>query len=185
MFFGIDKVLSRLHSWFSSNPSVPILPLCTGGVQLLNEGCCSQGRQEPKPGERPGDRRDIESCLQAIQGAGQISLRRGFKASANRIAVRLRRGQNCAPHEPIDLDVIAERLEIKIVPLSALTKEAPQAVRHLSITDSDAFSATTIRWIPASASSFTTIRIIRAGNVAICPTKSRMSCWAILLLPDR
>jgi Zn-dependent peptidase ImmA (M78 family) len=74
-----------------------------------------------------------------------MSLRRGFKASANRIAVRLRRGQNCAPQEPIDLEVIAERLEIKIVPLSALAKEAPQAVRHLSITDSDAFSATTIR----------------------------------------
>ena len=74
-----------------------------------------------------------------------MSLRRGFKASANRIAVRLRRGQSRAPHEPIDLEVIAKRLEIKIVPLSALAKEAPQAVRHLSITDSDAFSATTIR----------------------------------------
>lgn len=75
-----------------------------------------------------------------------MSLRRGFKASASRLAVRLRRGQNRAPHEPIDLETIAERLEIKIVPLSAFAKEVPQAVRHLSITDSDAFSATTIRF---------------------------------------
>jgi len=75
-----------------------------------------------------------------------MSLRRGFKASANRLAVRLRRGQNRGAHEPIDLEIIAKRLEIDIVPLSAFKKEAPQAVRHLSITDSDAFSATTIRF---------------------------------------
>lgn len=75
-----------------------------------------------------------------------MSLRRGFKASANRLAVRLRHGQDCAPHEPIDLEIIAERLDIEIVPLSSFAKETPKAVQQLSITDSDAFSATTIRF---------------------------------------
>lgn len=75
-----------------------------------------------------------------------MSLRRGFKASANRLAIRLRRGQDRQPHAPIDLEIIAQRLGIEIVPLSALAKESPHAVRHLSIIDSDAFSATTIRF---------------------------------------
>lgn len=75
-----------------------------------------------------------------------MSLRHGFKASANRLAVRLRRGQNRAPYEPIDLEIIAQRLEIEIVPLSAFAKSSAQAVRQLSVTDSDAFSATIIRF---------------------------------------
>ena len=74
-----------------------------------------------------------------------MSLRRGFKAHANRLALRLRRGQNRAPHDPIDLEIIASHLEIPIVRLSSFAKTNPRAVQHLSITDSDAFSATTIR----------------------------------------
>ncbi|WP_263351340.1 ImmA/IrrE family metallo-endopeptidase [Acidicapsa acidisoli] len=75
-----------------------------------------------------------------------MSLRRGFKASANRLSLRLRRGQDCLPHAPIDLEIIAARLEIEIAPLSAFAEESPEAVQQLSIIDSEAFSATTIRF---------------------------------------
>jgi Zn-dependent peptidase ImmA (M78 family) len=74
-----------------------------------------------------------------------MSLRHGFKASANRIALRLRRGQDREAHAPIDLEVVAERLAIEIVPLSTFSKLHPKSVRHLSIVESDAFSAATIR----------------------------------------
>jgi hypothetical protein len=42
-----------------------------------------------------------------VKGRG----RQGFKASANRISVRLRRGQELPAHAPIDLAVVAARLQ--------------------------------------------------------------------------
>jgi hypothetical protein len=49
--------------------------------------------------------------------------RRGFKASANRISVRLRRGQGLPAHAPIDVAVVGARLQIEIVPLSCFSAE--------------------------------------------------------------
>ncbi|MGC2212215.1 MAG: ImmA/IrrE family metallo-endopeptidase [Silvibacterium sp.] len=74
-----------------------------------------------------------------------MSLRRGFKASANRMAVRLRRGQGLSPEAPISLEIIAERLDIEIVPLSSFAVKNPTAVHQLTVTDSGAFSATTLK----------------------------------------
>ena len=73
-----------------------------------------------------------------------MSLRHGFKAIANRISLRLRRGQGRAPIDPVDLKVIAARLKITLVPLSAFKAECPQAVEHLIRKDSGAFSAATL-----------------------------------------
>ena len=73
-----------------------------------------------------------------------MSLRRGFKTRANQISVRLRKGQGRGPEAPIDLAVIAERLSIGIVPLSALKTDCPVAFRRLSITDKEVFSAATL-----------------------------------------
>ncbi len=73
-----------------------------------------------------------------------MSLRRGFKASANRISVRLRRGQGLPAHAPIDLAVVAARLQIEIVPLSSFEAAFPKAVRQLVHLDNGAFSAATL-----------------------------------------
>jgi Zn-dependent peptidase ImmA (M78 family) len=64
-----------------------------------------------------------------------MSLKRGFKASANRMAVRLRRGQGLSPEAPISLEIIAERLDIEIVPLSSFAAKHPAAVRQLTVMD--------------------------------------------------
>lgn len=74
-----------------------------------------------------------------------MSLRHGFKASANRLSVRLRRGQAAAPDAPIDLTIIAKRLQLAIVPLSSFAAECPAATRRLLKLDSGAFSATTLQ----------------------------------------
>jgi len=73
-----------------------------------------------------------------------MSLRRGFKASANRLSVRLRRGQGLPAHAPIDLAIVAARLQIDIVPLSSFAAEFPKAVRQLAHIDTGAFSAATV-----------------------------------------
>ena len=73
-----------------------------------------------------------------------MSLRRGFKARANQISVRLRRGQGLPAHAPIDLAVVAARLDIDLVPLSSFASEFPKAVRQLARIDSGAFSAATL-----------------------------------------
>ncbi len=73
-----------------------------------------------------------------------MSLRRGFKASANRISVRLRRGQGLPAHAPIDLTVVAARLQIDVVPLSSFGVDFPKAVRQLAHIDTGAFSAATL-----------------------------------------
>jgi hypothetical protein len=74
-----------------------------------------------------------------------VSLRRGFKSRANQISVRLRRGQGLSPEAPIDLRVVAGRLEIDILPLSSFRREYPGPVKQLSKIDPSAFSAATLR----------------------------------------
>jgi hypothetical protein len=49
--------------------------------------------------------------------------RRGFKASANRISARLRRGKGLPAHAPINLAVVTARLQIEVVPLSCFSAE--------------------------------------------------------------
>jgi hypothetical protein len=73
-----------------------------------------------------------------------MSLRRGFKASANRRSIRLRRGLGLRPEDPIDLRAIAAKLDVPIVPLSTFSIELPEAVKQLSIVDTAAFSAATV-----------------------------------------
>jgi hypothetical protein len=83
-----------------------------------------------------------------------MSLKRGFKAEANRISLRLRRSLGLTPEAPINLDAlarhlkIARQIEVIIVPLSRFRDVYPDAVRQLSVIDPGAFSATTVRCGP-------------------------------------
>jgi hypothetical protein len=77
-----------------------------------------------------------------------MSLRRGFKADANRISLRLRRSLELSPEAPIDLEPIARRLDVKILGLSEFADESPQAVHQLTRVDQAAFSAATIQCAP-------------------------------------
>ena len=108
-----------------------------------------------------------------------MSLRRGFKASANRISIRLRRGQGLPAHAPIDLAVVVARLQIEIVPLSLFEVEFPKAVRQLVHLDDGAFSATTLPWVIQSPSLSITTRITATASATTSLTKSRMCCWRI------
>jgi len=74
-----------------------------------------------------------------------MSLRRGFKAEANRISLSLRRDLGLAPHDPIDLFKLAERFKARIVSLSEFVDECPEEVRQLTRIDKSAYSAGTIR----------------------------------------
>src|SRR4051812_26134934 len=73
-----------------------------------------------------------------------MSLRRGFKAEANRIAVRLRSDLGLRPHDPMDFDSLGEKLDVPIIPLSAFSKTCSSAVRQLTRGDPSAFSAVTV-----------------------------------------
>jgi hypothetical protein len=73
-----------------------------------------------------------------------MSLRRGFKAEANRISLGLRTSLRLAPHAPIDLNLVAKSLDVPIILLSTLMADCPDAVRHLTVTDQGAFSAATL-----------------------------------------
>ncbi len=73
-----------------------------------------------------------------------MSLRRGFKANANRISLRLRQSLGLGPEAPIDLTHIAARLNIRIVCLTEFADEYPAAVRQLTVIDEGAFSAATL-----------------------------------------
>jgi IrrE N-terminal-like domain len=73
-----------------------------------------------------------------------MSLRRGFKAEANRISLSLRRDLGLPSHAPIDLFALAERLRAIVVPLSAFSNELPNEVRHLLRVETGAFSAATV-----------------------------------------
>lgn len=73
-----------------------------------------------------------------------MSLKRGFKAEANRISLRLRANLRLAPHAPIDLMALAEHLGLTIVELTAFASEYPDAVRHLTVVEQGVFSAATV-----------------------------------------
>jgi hypothetical protein len=79
-----------------------------------------------------------------------MSLRRGFKAEANRISLYLRRGLGLTPEAPINLEALARHLRVShqieaiIVALSVFRDEYPDAVRQLSVLDPGAFSAATV-----------------------------------------
>jgi IrrE N-terminal-like domain len=73
-----------------------------------------------------------------------MSLRRGFKAEANRISLRLRRDLGLAPHAPIDLVAVAKPLGAHVVALSTFAKELPNEVHHLTRAEPGAFSAATV-----------------------------------------
>ena len=70
-----------------------------------------------------------------------MALPRGFKASANRIALGLRRQMGLAETAPIDLGRLAERLGLSVVPISAFGDACPEAVAQLTQYDAGAFSA--------------------------------------------
>ena len=72
------------------------------------------------------------------------SLRRGFKAEANRLARKVRQDLGLKPVDPLDPRALAQDLAIPLVPLSALKSEAPAVVRHFSQQESGAFSAMTM-----------------------------------------
>ncbi len=73
-----------------------------------------------------------------------MSLRWGFKAEANRISLRLRRDLGLAPHAPIELFALAEKLGAHVVPLSVFADECPDAVHHFTHVEPTAFSAATV-----------------------------------------
>jgi len=73
-----------------------------------------------------------------------MSLKRGFKAEANRISLRLRERMGLAAHDPIDIVKLAEHLDAPAVPLSEFSRECPDAVRHFLEVEPGAFSAATV-----------------------------------------
>jgi Zn-dependent peptidase ImmA (M78 family) len=68
-----------------------------------------------------------------------LVLRRGFKAEANRIALRIREQMGLEAIAPIDPLAVCERFEIQVFPLSALEHQYPFLER-----DTSAFSAVTV-----------------------------------------
>lgn len=76
-------------------------------------------------------------------------LRRGFKTEANGIAREIRLELGLKVVDPLDPRVLAGHLEIPLVRLSELRKDAPAAVQHFLSLDTAAFSAVTVFRGPA------------------------------------
>jgi Zn-dependent peptidase ImmA (M78 family) len=68
-----------------------------------------------------------------------LIFRRGFKAEANRIAVRIRGRMGLSAIDPIDPEVICERFDVQVIPLSELYEQPP-----FCGTDKGLFSAVTV-----------------------------------------
>jgi hypothetical protein len=68
-----------------------------------------------------------------------LSFRRGFKAEANRIAVRIRKQMGLSPAAPIDPAEICKRFDIQLIKLSSLDLRSPFLGRS-----SSSFSAVTV-----------------------------------------
>lgn len=68
-----------------------------------------------------------------------MAFRRGFKAEANRIALRVRQQMGLAPHEPIDPVLVCSHFEIELLKLSEVEPGSPFLGVH-----QDAFSAVTV-----------------------------------------
>lgn len=71
-------------------------------------------------------------------------LRRGFKTEANTLAREIRQELGLKPADPLDPRRLARELEIPLVALSVLKKDAPDVVRHFSRRERGAFSAMTM-----------------------------------------
>src|SRR6266511_2794545 len=70
-----------------------------------------------------------------------MSLRRGFKAEANRIALGMRLDLGLPPEAPLDLYAAARTLHVTVVPISAFADRLPDAVAQIMRTDPHAWSA--------------------------------------------
>jgi Zn-dependent peptidase ImmA (M78 family) len=73
-----------------------------------------------------------------------MSLKRGFKAEANRISLALRKTLGLAPHAPMDVKALATHLKVRVVTLTSFEEEYPDVVRQLTKIDGGAFSAATL-----------------------------------------
>jgi len=73
-----------------------------------------------------------------------VTLRRGFKAEANEIALDVRRELGLRPIDRLDAWALARYLEIPVHPLSALSPWAPSALLHFSEVHPTVFSAVTV-----------------------------------------
>lgn len=74
-----------------------------------------------------------------------MSLPRGFKAQADRIAIGLRRQMHIADAAPVDLDDLANRLGLSIVPISRFSDSIPASITQLVDHDRGALSALLLR----------------------------------------
>lgn len=74
-----------------------------------------------------------------------MNLPHGFKAQANRIAIGLRRQMHIADVAPVDLDDLANRLGLSIVPISEFSDSSPASVTQLVDHDPSALSALLLR----------------------------------------
>jgi len=73
-----------------------------------------------------------------------MSLRRGFKAEANRVAREVRRELGVGAAAPLDPWNLAAHLGIPVEKLSSMKRDAPEAVKQFTRRDREAFSAVTI-----------------------------------------
>ena len=73
-----------------------------------------------------------------------MSLPYGFKASANRVAIGLRRQLGVASQAPIDVYALAEHLGISVVPLSMFKEWCAEQVTQLTNRNGGGFSASLI-----------------------------------------
>lgn len=69
----------------------------------------------------------------------ELSFKRGFKAEANRIALRIRQQMGLAPHAPIDPAAVCANFEIELLKLSEVVPDSPFLGVHR-----EAFSAVTV-----------------------------------------
>jgi Zn-dependent peptidase ImmA (M78 family) len=73
-----------------------------------------------------------------------VSLRRGFKKEANKIALEIRAELGLGPRAPLDPWKLAQLLLIPVIPLSSLARDAPEAFVRLTGIANSAFSAVTV-----------------------------------------
>lgn len=74
-----------------------------------------------------------------------MSLPRGFKARADQIAIGLRRQMGLSDEAPMDLDALATKLGLQIIPVSMFADVCPEHVSQLREGDTGAFSALLLR----------------------------------------
>lgn len=69
-----------------------------------------------------------------------MGLRRGFKAQANRISLRVREKLSLAPSDPVDPVIVCRYFDIDLIELSALSVDAARFLQA----DQSSFSAVTV-----------------------------------------